>query len=264
MATENIDTSNQSTTDTDSASLLERSPWGRVIDTTGSPDAVLQGFGSATGGDTSGGAPSGAGGGAGGGAGSGNPFTNFGNPNAEGSPLTGGTNPWAAIGTSGSSAPSGGDTSGGGSTGGFGGGSTGGFGGDTSGADSTDAFTGASSGGDISGAGGFGGGAGGFGGGSQGGGSQGGIDFGSATESSSFQNRILIDQFIAAGPTDQSTEELSSQITNNIVNQVSYLGSTSSDGGSDTQFGGGGNLNAGTDTQFSGGTQLGGDSIPFA
>ncbi|WP_414583252.1 hypothetical protein, partial [Scytonema sp. PCC 10023] len=136
MATENIDTSNQSTTDTGSASVLERSPWGRVIDTTGSPDAVLQGFGSATGGDTSGGAPSGAGG-----AGSGSPFTNFGNPNAEGSPLTGGINPWAAIGTGGGSAPSGG-----GSTGGFGGASggsqpvtrsSGSAGGDTSGSDAS-------------------------------------------------------------------------------------------------------------------------------
>ncbi|NEQ19132.1 MAG: hypothetical protein F6K28_04350 [Microcoleus sp. SIO2G3] len=238
MATENIDSGNQSTTDTGSASLLERSPWSRVINETGSGDAVLQGFGSATGGDTSGGAPSGAGGGAG----SGNPFTNFGNPNASGSPLTGNTNPWAAINTSGSSAPSGGDTSG---------------------AGSTDVLTGASSGGDTSGASGFSGSAGGFGGGSQGG-NFGGIDFGSATDSLSFQNRILIDQYIAAGPTEESTNVLSSQITDSIVNQVS-LGSTTSsvDGATDTQFGAG-NLNAGTDTQFGGSTQVGGDSIPFA
>ncbi len=259
MATENIDTGNQSTTGTGGANLLEGSPWGRLSEVT-STETVLQGFGSATGGGTTGEAPSGAGG-----AGSGSPFTNFGNPNAEGSPLTGGVNPWAAIGTSGGSAPSDGSAGGsdGGAAGGFGGGSAP-SGGDTSGAGSTDAFTGASSGGDISGAGGFGGGAGGFGGGSQGGGSQGGIDFGSASESLSFQNRILIDQYIAAGPTEESTNVLSSQITNSIVNQVS-LGSTTSsvDGGTDTQFGGG-NLNAGTDTQFGGNTQFGGGSIPFA
>ncbi|KAB8317979.1 hypothetical protein SD81_022385 [Tolypothrix campylonemoides VB511288] len=232
MADENSNSGNQSNTDL--GNVLQQSPWGRLINEVTSAETVLEGFGNATGGGSTGSAPSGAGGG--------NPFTNFGNPNAEGSPLTGGTNPWAAINSSGSNAPS--DSG------------------------STDVLTGASSGVNTSvgGSSNVSSGGGSSQGGGFGGGSQGGIDFGSATESSSFQNRILIDQFIAAGPTEESTEELSSQITDSIVNQVSSLGSTSSvDGGSDTQFGGGGNLNAGTDTQFGGGgTQFGGGSIPFA
>ncbi|MBP5973554.1 hypothetical protein HW132_12610 [Brasilonema sp. CT11] len=161
----------------DLGSVLQQSPWGRLSEVT-STENVLQGFASATGGGTIGGAPSGAGGGS--------PFTNFGNPNAAGSPLTGGINPWAAIGTSGGSAPSGGG--------------------------STDVLTGASSNGSASGF---------------SGGSQGGIDFASATDSLSFQNRILIDQYVANGPTAESTDVLSWQLTNNVVNQVSGLGSTS-------------------------------------
>ena len=229
MADENSNSGNQSNTDL--GNVLQQSPWGRLINEVTSPETVLQGFGNATGGGTTGGAPSGGG--------SGNPFTNFGNPNASGSPLTGGTNPWAAINSSGSNAPS--DS-----------GSTDVLTGASSGVNtSVGGSSNVSSGGGSSQVGGF------------GGGNQGGIDFGSSTESSSFQNRTLIDEFIAAGPTEQSTEELSSQITNNIVNQVS-LGSTSSvDGGSDTQFSGG-NLNAGTDTQFGGSTQFSGGSIPFA
>lgn len=214
----------------DLGSVLQQSPWGRLINEVTSADTVIQGFGNATGGGTSGDAPSGGG--------SGNPFTNFGNPNASGSPLTGGINPWAAIGTGGGSTPS--DSG-------------------TSGTGSTDIFTGASSGGEISGAGDFGS--------SSQGGGFGGIDFGSALDSSSFQNRILIDQFIAAGPTDESTQVLSSQITNNVVNQVSSLGSTSSvNGGNDNPLVGGGSLDAGSDTQFGGGAsnQFGGANIPFA
>jgi hypothetical protein len=95
MATDNINTSNQSTNSTGSlTNLLERSPWGRLNEVT-STENVLEGFANATGenGTLT----------TGGGAGSGNPFTNFGNPNASGSPLTGGTNPWAAINTSGGS-----------------------------------------------------------------------------------------------------------------------------------------------------------------
>ncbi|QDL06993.1 hypothetical protein DP113_02825 [Brasilonema octagenarum UFV-E1] len=196
----------------DLGSVLQQSPWGRLSEVT-STENVLQGFGNATGGGSIGGAPSGAGGGS--------PFTNFGNPNASGSPLTGGSNPWAAIGTSGGSAPSGGG--------------------------GTDVLTGAPSGGS----------AGGF-----SGGSQGGIDFASATDSLSFQNRILIDQYVANGPTTESTDVLSWQLTNNVVNQVSGLGSTSpvNGGGSTDGFdvnsipsGGGGSIGG-----FGGGNQFGG------
>ncbi|MBR8837990.1 MAG: hypothetical protein DSM106950_29320 [Stigonema ocellatum SAG 48.90 = DSM 106950] len=103
----------------DSTNALKDSPWGRLSEVT-SLDNVAQGFGSATAGNGGGGSPVG---GAGGGATSdapygGNPFANFGNPNAAGNVFTGGTNPWASLGNSGGgSQAGGGQASGGGSQG---------------------------------------------------------------------------------------------------------------------------------------------------
>jgi hypothetical protein len=189
MATDNINSSNQSTTGTgDLGSVLERSPWGRLSEVT-STENVIQGFGSATGG-TTGSAPSGAGGG--------NPFTNFGNPNASGSPLTGGTNPWAAIGTGGSSAPSGG-------------GSTSDFGG---------------------------------------------IDFGSASQSPSFQNRVEIEGIVNSSLYEAGVP---------LSGAGSFDGGASSFGGGAGGFGGStGGFDVSSIGGFGGGNQFGGGDIPFA
>ncbi|NMG10969.1 hypothetical protein [Brasilonema sp. UFV-L1] len=103
MATDDTNSSNQFTSGTsNSGNILGQSPWGRLNEVT-STETVLEGFESATGGGTTNDGITGGG--------SGNPFTNFGNPNASGSPLTGGTNPWSAISTGNSSAPSSSDTS---------------------------------------------------------------------------------------------------------------------------------------------------------
>ncbi|NMG19987.1 hypothetical protein [Brasilonema bromeliae] len=183
MATDNNNSGNQSSGDL--GSVLQQSPWGRVINEVASPDTVIQGFSNATGGGTIGGAPSGAG--------SGSPFTNFGNPNASGSPLTGGINPWAAIGTGGSSASSGGS--------------------------STDVLTGAPSGGGSTG-------------------SFGGIDFGSASQSPSFQSRAEIDGIVYSSLNEAGVS-------------VPLSGAGSFDGGA-SGFGGGSTGGFGDSNQIAG------------
>ncbi len=188
MATDNLNGGNSSTSG-NGDSVLKDSPWGRLSEVT-SLDNVSAGFASATGNQSggagatnssSGDSPYG-----------GNPFANFGNPNASGNVFTGGTNPWASLnnsgggGNTGSSPVSGGDTSG---SNPFGGGNTG-----SSSVGGNPFGGGSSSSADTSG-----GSAGSFGGGStssSGSGNFGGIDFGSASQSVSFQDRVQTDQLV--------------------------------------------------------------------
>ncbi|MDF5723573.1 MAG: hypothetical protein PUP91_24515 [Rhizonema sp. PD37] len=212
MATDNLNGGNSSTSG-NGDSVLKDSPWGRLSEVT-SLDNVSAGFASATG-NQSGGAGQ-ANSSSGDSPYGGNPFANFGNPNASGNVFTGGTNPWASLNNSGGgdntgSSPVSGISSSGSNP--FGGGSS--FSADTSGG-SAGSFGGGNTGSspvsDISSSGSnpFGGGssfsadtsggsAGGFGGGStssSGSANFGGIDFGSASQSVSFQDRVQTDQLV--------------------------------------------------------------------
>jgi hypothetical protein len=96
MTNSNNSGNNSSTNDL--GSLLRQSPFSALLDIPGvTEETIIQAFGSAVGGNGNnpfgnGSLPT---------AGS-DPFTGFGDPNAPGSSLTGGVNPWAAINQSGS------------------------------------------------------------------------------------------------------------------------------------------------------------------
>ncbi|MDF5733774.1 MAG: hypothetical protein PUP92_38830, partial [Rhizonema sp. PD38] len=112
MATDNLNGGNSSTSG-NSDSVLKDSPWGRLSEVT-SLNNVSNGFASATGSQSGGAANSSSDSPYGG-----NPFANFGNPDASSNVFTGGTNPWASLNNSGGSGNTGsspvasGDTSGG-------------------------------------------------------------------------------------------------------------------------------------------------------